>query len=354
MNAPWPRVIGLAGIVLVIPAVVAGVVFALESDWVTDPDNPEAVTTYVSTVSIISVLLVLAASILWLALVRRAPRQARDGAARVLGLATAALPEHRRDWGAAMLAELDHIQDPAARRRFAVSAARTAVFAPGDPRLDTRANGVAAAIGSAGVAAAAASVGWFVVNHPSGAGAMPLTLVTMSVAILVSGWLVLFPPQQLRGQTLARWTGIGAGLFTAAGVFLAARTLGNADGPGFTAVPLMLLALLLAPAAVGVLRRSLWPGVQTAVWCVVSGVPAVVAVYVPESMAYYDRYGMAFLDNAAVPINDTLSSAVSWIVVFTAVVALPLGIIAAATGAAMGRGVARLRVVAAHGGRSRR
>lgn len=47
---------------------------------------------------------------------------ARDGADRLLATATRLLPQQRRDWGAAMRAELSSIEDPTARARFARSA----------------------------------------------------------------------------------------------------------------------------------------------------------------------------------------------------------------------------------------
>ena len=50
--------------------------------------------------------------------------RARDGAERLLAIATWSLPDHRSEWGAAMRAELASIQDPKARGRFARSAAR--------------------------------------------------------------------------------------------------------------------------------------------------------------------------------------------------------------------------------------
>lgn len=54
----------------------------------------------------------------------------RDGAERLLAIATVGLPAHRSAWGTAMRAELASIDDPDARRRFARSAA-LAVFGHG-------------------------------------------------------------------------------------------------------------------------------------------------------------------------------------------------------------------------------
>lgn len=53
-----------------------------------------------------------------------------DAPARLLAAAIRAMPGGRREWGAAMLAELSHIHKPATRWRFALSSARAALFAP--------------------------------------------------------------------------------------------------------------------------------------------------------------------------------------------------------------------------------
>jgi hypothetical protein len=60
-----------------------------------------------------------------------------DGPARLLAAATATLPDHRRDWGAAMTAELAQVQDRAARWRFAAGCARAAAFPAGGQRAAT-------------------------------------------------------------------------------------------------------------------------------------------------------------------------------------------------------------------------
>jgi hypothetical protein len=75
---------------------------------------------------------------------------ALDGPARLLAAATATLPAGRRDWGAAMAAELAQVpvQERAARWRFAAGCARAAIFPPGGTR---------AAVGVAGVLAVTAT-----------------------------------------------------------------------------------------------------------------------------------------------------------------------------------------------------
>jgi hypothetical protein len=91
----------------------------------------------------------LAARLLWRAWWRRAGPglSVLDGPAWLLVAATATLPADRRDWGAAMRAELAQVQGRPGRWRFAAGCARTAVFPPSGHR---------AAVGAAGALAVAA------------------------------------------------------------------------------------------------------------------------------------------------------------------------------------------------------
>jgi hypothetical protein len=79
---------------------------------------------------------VLAAQLLWRTWWRQAGGELStlDGPALLLTAAAATLPAERRDWGAAMTAELAQVPDRPSRWRFAVGAARTAVLPPrGNP-----------------------------------------------------------------------------------------------------------------------------------------------------------------------------------------------------------------------------
>jgi hypothetical protein len=55
---------------------------------------------------------------------------AMDPPGRLLAVAVASLPAHRRDWGAAMLAELAEVRGRPARWRFALSCARATLRLP--------------------------------------------------------------------------------------------------------------------------------------------------------------------------------------------------------------------------------
>ena len=53
-----------------------------------------------------------------------------DGPQRLLAAAIRLLPNERRGWGLAMLAELGQLQHPSTRWRFALGCARVAIFPP--------------------------------------------------------------------------------------------------------------------------------------------------------------------------------------------------------------------------------
>jgi hypothetical protein len=102
----------------------------------------------------------IAAWLLWRAWWRQAGVRlaALDGSARLLAAATATLPADRRDWGAAMAAELAQVpvQERAARWRFAAGCAWAAIFPPGGTRA---AVGVAGVLAVTATAAAAGATG---------------------------------------------------------------------------------------------------------------------------------------------------------------------------------------------------
>ena len=93
----------------------------------------------------------LAAWLLWRAWWRRAGATVSemDGPARLLATAAATLPADRREWGAAMTAELTQVRDHAARWRFAAGGARAAVFPPAGDRAAAIAAGTIAVASTA-------------------------------------------------------------------------------------------------------------------------------------------------------------------------------------------------------------
>jgi hypothetical protein len=110
---------------------------------------------------------------------------AMDPPGRLLAAAVATLPDHRREWGMAMHAELAEVQGRSARWQFALSSARAALrLAPlgGWPALALVTGVVAAAVAAAGpaVEAAVPGLGVFAVSFVGLVGAMVVLAVARS------------------------------------------------------------------------------------------------------------------------------------------------------------------------------
>jgi len=107
---------------------------------------------------------------------------ARDGAERLLAVATAGLPAHRAEWGAAMRAELAALDDADARRRFAHSAAAAAI---------RRGYGICLtlALGAAVIVAGVVLTASRVQLHAVGPGVLPATVVVPAAVLLVVAFL---------------------------------------------------------------------------------------------------------------------------------------------------------------------
>ncbi|MDF2739509.1 MAG: hypothetical protein K0S88_875, partial [Actinomycetia bacterium] len=110
---------------------------------------------------------------------------AMDPPGRLLAAAVATLPDHRREWGMAMHAELAEVQGRSARWQFALSSARAALrLAPlgGWPALALVTGVVAAAVVAAGpaVEAAVPGLGVFAVSFVGLVGAMVVLAVARS------------------------------------------------------------------------------------------------------------------------------------------------------------------------------
>ena len=238
-----------------------------------------------------------AAWLLWRAWWRQAGVRlsALDGPGRLLAAAAATLPAGRRDWGAAMEAELAQVpvQERAARWRFAAGCARAAVFPPGGSRVAVGVAGVAVAataaaalatgavlpagrvfaptfvgvvgglatlavarshragwawpgaaitgLGLAGVAACIAVTGYYLAEFPAYQRADPpatlasLPPVTAAVlAVLLAGclWLALRPPRWLLPDRRARRFGVGMAVALVAGFVLTTSRQVLGNPPG--------------------------------------------------------------------------------------------------------------------------
>ena len=110
---------------------------------------------------------------------------AMDPPGRLLAAAVATLPDHRREWGMAMHAELAEVQGRSARWQFALSSARAALRLPplgGWLALALVTGVVAAAVAAAGpaVEAAVPGLGVFAVSFVGLVGAMVVLAVARS------------------------------------------------------------------------------------------------------------------------------------------------------------------------------
>jgi hypothetical protein len=226
----------------------------------------------------------IAAWLLWQAWWRRAGATVSemDGPARLLAAAAATLPAGRREWGAAMTAELTQIQERIARWRFAAGGARAAVFPPAGDRAAVIAAGTiavaatatatlaavkivpagrvfapafvgllgglatlavarphragpgpaVAGLALAGVAGCVAATTWYLAEHPStphgfpptvSATLPPVTAVVLAVVLAGCLWLALRPPRWLAGDRRGRRFGVGMALALVAGFVLVSR-----------------------------------------------------------------------------------------------------------------------------------
>jgi hypothetical protein len=229
----------------------------------------------------------LAAWLLWRALWRQAGARlsGMDGPGWLLAAAAATLPADRRDWGAAMAAELAQVPDRRERWRFAAGCARAAVLPPGGSRAavgvagalavaataaTVPATGAAlpagrvfapalvgllgglatlavarsrrpggagpgsavAGLALAGVAACVAATTYYLAEHPSyhrlrppgiAVSLPPVTAVVLAVALAGCLWLALRPPRWLLGDRHARRFGIAMAVVLVAGFVLASR-----------------------------------------------------------------------------------------------------------------------------------
>jgi len=113
----------------------------------------------------------------------------RDLAYRILSATTARMAPGRRDWGTAMLAELSQIHRRAARRRFALGAARTALFPPRPARLPVGVALIRAAVFSC-VAACVMLTAYAVWRYPQppGSDSHPYLLLCPLLAALLAGY----------------------------------------------------------------------------------------------------------------------------------------------------------------------
>jgi hypothetical protein len=296
---------------------------------------------------VMSGLCILAAWVLWLPWRRRAALDAQpDAAARLLALAVATLPASCRAWGRAMTAELASLTPAESRLSFAAGGARAALVAQAAVRRPAT-GWAGGAAGVAGVLACAAAAVYMLAAYPTEtADATPAVVGgILVVALSACLALTLVAPPALTSSTLALRAGIWLGAATGVGLLLVSRT-GALDAGALTLiVPAQLLILVVAPAVVAAVARSLAAGVQTIVWGFVFGTVAMFPVYIVESIRRHHAEGVLYLDGDAdvsATIGTNLADAVLWLVFLAPSLMVPLGIVGASLAATLAGAPRRL------------
>jgi hypothetical protein len=318
----------------------------------------------------------------------RSRRLASDPPARLLAAAVAVLPERRREWGRAMLAELASIPGRSARWRFALSCVRATLALPpagGWPVL-ALVTGMAVAcavvVGRA-VGAAVPGLTVFAVTFTALVGAMavlavarsrrpvpsaPAVLVSVAVvaSIVVTGVLLRRDPAAagylpapaavylavgLAGcLSIAvappRWLAGGRGPYlgaAAAVVFAAWSLLSHRLEPVRPPLPVaiaLVVVLVVVPFAAfavpafvaGRAGRSLRAGLSAAVWAVAASVPLTYAVWLPEAMRRHAIDGRTLDGELIAPVGADLASALAFCLGIFPLFGLALGVAGAVLG----------------------
>jgi hypothetical protein len=310
-----------------------------------------------------------------------------DGPARLLAAAAVTLPDDRRDWGAAMAAELDQVQGSSVRWRFAAGCARAAIFPPRSNRVPVfvvAALAVVAAVtaqsvvgyalpamrifaitfialvgalttlavarsrrvrqsapgptitaaGLTGVGACIGATAYFLVKHPAAAEHFPpVDAVVLAVALAGCLWLALTPPRGLATGHIAHGFGAAAALALGLGFFISSRLTINTEAGPFVWVLLAPPVIFFAGSALAsALGRSFRAGVQAAVWTALVGTLLIFAISIPEAMHRYEIDGRVLGDGEmGFPVGVNLSDAI-WVLFVIPVWGLPFGVIGAAIG----------------------
>jgi hypothetical protein len=322
---------------------------------------------------------------------------AMDPPGRLLAAAVATLPDHRREWGMAMNAELAEVRGRSPRWRFALSSARVALRLPpegGWPVLALTTGAVAVAVAAAGPAvdAAVPGLGAFAVSFVGLVGAMavlavarsrrvrlpvpaPTLLVTGGVAAAITLtviflvrdpvaarylppanavflaavlagclWIAVTAPRSLGANRLAPHLGVAAAVVLVVGELLLIRATSH---PGIEPAGRQLLeglaalwfwlgpvAVFFVPAfAAGWVGRSLRAGLQAGIWAGIASLPLLYALWLHEALRLYAINGGLLWFGDGAPEGENLSAALFWTLRFAPLLGLPFVVIGAAIGA---------------------
>jgi hypothetical protein len=315
-----------------------------------------------------------------------------DPPGRILTAAVAALPERRREWGAAMLAELAEVRGRSDRWRFALSCSRATVWVPpvggwavlvfatglvvvsvavvgsavetAVPGLDVFAMTFTGLVGAmallavarsprlrlpvpvptvvvtGGVAAAIAAVGYFLHRQPAAAPYLPpVAAVFLAVCLAGCVAVAVAPPRWLGADRLPPHLGAAAAVVFG-GWFLLSNRLDGTEPP----MPLLLLlglTLALSPFAIfavpafvaGRAGRSLRAGIQAVVWTIATTGPLTYAIWLHEGLRRHAIDGRSLDGEIMAPVGVNLTDGMIFCFGIFPVFGLTLGMIGAALGA---------------------
>jgi hypothetical protein len=271
---------------------------------------------------------------------------AMDPPGRLLAAAVATLPDHRREWGMAMNAELAEVRGRAARWRFALSSARAALRLPpvgGWPVL------APTLLVTGGVAAAITMTVIFLVRDPAAARYLPPANAAFLAAVLAGClWIALAAPRSLGTNRLAPHLGVAAAVVFVVGQLLLIRA---SYGPPVEPAGRQLLEVLwglwfwFGPAAVffvpafaaGWVGRSFRSGLQAGIWAGIASLPLSYALWLHEALRLYAINGGLLWFGDGAPEGENLAAALFWSLRFAPLLGLPFAPIGAAIGARTAR-----------------
>jgi hypothetical protein len=313
---------------------------------------------------------------------------ASDGPARLLAAAAGTAPERRREWAAAMAAELAEVRGSAARWRFAAGCALAAVFPPRSSRfpilvvaavavLSAVSAGVAAgyalpglglfavtftalvggiataavarartlrrsvpgwalaALGAVGVAGCVVATAYYSVTYPSVAHALaPVHALVFAAVLAACLWLALLPPRALTTSRFAVAAGLVGAAVLAASLLRYSRFPDGHTGGAWNVVLLAPLVYVVVSVLVAAVRRSFRAGVQATVWTTVAGALTLFVLWLAEAVRWHQLGAGMLLDADNAPMGANVKDAVFWVLVFLPVWGAPFGVIGAALGGA--------------------
>jgi hypothetical protein len=161
-------------------------------------------------------------------------KDGRDAPARIVAIAAAQLPAHRRDWGQAMAAELAQVRGRVSRWQFAVGVLRVVALPPArHPRR-------AAAVAVTGLAVTAAATAAAVSEVPA------VSVFVAVLALLLCGCATAVTSRSLPSRLTAPYAAIAAAALAAAAASVAGLAWIAAVHPAAASDPRHMFSVLLA------------------------------------------------------------------------------------------------------------